>query len=91
MDFEDKLLNKTEELDVLLNEVFSVKNKPQMKNDLKLFLQQQFKNGNLRSAHQGLSTTEFKPNDWLEDISDNILNQLEHYFEVLRSQTERDL
>jgi len=74
-----------------LQEVFSVKNRDELKKDLTQFLQQQFEKGDLISTHQGISTTEYKPDDWYENIADNIINRMIQYFQVTKGQTERNL
>lgn len=91
MTLEDKLLKKTESIDKCLNEIFVVKKGPSLQHDLEEFLKQQFEKGNLEAVHQGLSTTEYKPEDWYEDMADNMINRLIEYFRVIRGQTERDL
>ena len=74
-----------------LREVFTINNKDNLKKDLILFLDSEFRNGNLESLHQGLSTTEFKTQDWIGPMSDDLINRLIQYFETIRGQTERDL
>lgn len=74
-----------------LSEIFVVNNISNLKKDLSQFLHQEFEKGNIKPIHSGLSTTEFDPKDWIESIADNVINQLIHYFEVLRGQTERNL
>lgn len=96
MDLNERLSRKIEELDKYisknrLNEVFVVSNHKDLKLDLINFLRGQFQKGNIKPVHLGLSTTEFKPEDWLEDIADNVVNRMFEYFEVIRGQTERDL
>lgn len=104
MDFESQLLSKIEKLDedmsqwfgkgpteVGLCEVFIVNHKDQLKADLIHFLKQEFNKGELKPVHLGLSTTEFNPNDWLNDIAENVVNRLIQYFETIRGQTERNL
>lgn len=73
-----------------LREVFAIKNKEELKNDLIQFLHHEFKNGDLESVHQGISTTEYKPEDWYEDMAENLVNRLIQYFETTKGQTERD-
>lgn len=65
-------------------------NKSHLKKDLINFLNQEFHTGNLKPVHMGQSTTEYKSSDWLEPIADEIINQLIHYFETIRGQTERN-
>ncbi len=74
-----------------LSEVFVINHKQQLKNDLIQFLKQEFNKGELKPVHLGLSTTEFKPDDWLDEIAENIVNKLIQYFETIRSQTEKDI
>ena len=74
-----------------LCEVFIVNHKDQLKRDLIQFLHQEFQKGEFKPVHLGLSTTEFKPQDWIEPIADDLINRLIQYFETIRSQTERDL
>lgn len=99
---EDALLKKTLELDdqlhklfgernSVLQEVFSIKNPDELKKDLVQFLRTEFEKGYLQAVHQGISTTEYKPNDWYEDMADNLVNRIIQYFEVTKGQTERDL
>ena len=54
-----------------LSEIFVVDQKENLKQDLIKFLRQEFENGNLKSMHGGISTTEFKVEDWLKDIADH--------------------
>lgn len=74
-----------------LTEVFIVNHKDQLKRDLIQFLHREFQKGQLKPIHLGLSTTEFKEQDWLDDIAENIVNRLIQYFETIRGQTERNL
>jgi hypothetical protein len=62
-----------------------------LKQDLIQFLKGEFEKGSLNAIHQGISTTEYNPNDWYENIADNIINRIVQYFAVTKSQTERDL
>jgi len=73
-----------------LSEIFIVSQKQYLKKDLMDFLKQEFKKGNLKPIHSGLSVTEFKPDDWIESMSDIIINHMIQYFETIRGQTERD-
>lgn len=91
MDFEQRLLEKTLKLDKQLKEVFAVYDKERFKKDLVDFLHSEFKNGDLKSIHQGPSTTEYKPDDWYEDMANNIVNRLIQYFQTTKGQTERDM
>lgn len=99
MDFEQQLLEKTLYLDkelcgknkLSIKEVFIINHKDQLKRDLIAFLSQEFKKGELKPIHLGLSTTEFKEQDWLDDIAENIVNRLIQYFQTIRGQTERDI
>jgi hypothetical protein len=91
MDFEEQLLEKTLQLDKQLKEVFSVHDKGGLKRDLVNFLRSEFQNGDLKSSHQGLSTSEYKPDDWYESMADNLVNRLIQYFETTKGQTERDV
>ena len=74
-----------------LSEIFIINHKEQLKKDLFQFLHNEFQKGNLKAVHSQPSITEYKPDDWLEAISDNIINQLIKYFEIIRGQTERNL
>jgi hypothetical protein len=74
-----------------LNEIFIINHKDQLKRDLIQFLHQEFQKGELKPIHLGLSTTEFKENDWLDEIAENVVNHLIQYFETIRSQTEKDM
>ena len=73
-----------------LTEIFTVKHTHNLKLDLIKFLHDEFSKGNITSVHSGPSTVEYKPDDWLESLADNIINQLIHHFETIRGQTERD-
>ena len=74
-----------------LSEIFIINHKEKLKKDLMQFLYQEFQKGNLKPVHSQPSITEYKPDDWLENIADNIINQLIKYFDVIRGQTERNL
>lgn len=74
-----------------LTEIFIVNHRDQLKRDLVQFLHQEFQKGELKPIHLGLSTTEFKEQDWLDDIAENIVNRLIQYFQTIRGQTERDM
>ena len=74
-----------------LSEIFIINHKNQLKADLIQFLKQEFNKGELKPIHLGLSTTEFKPDDWLDEIAENLVNRLISYFETMRSQTEKDM
>jgi len=74
-----------------LSEIFIINNKEQLKQDLIQFLHNEFEKGSLKPIHSGPSITEYKPEDWLEDIADNVINKLLQYFEIIRGQTERNL
>ena len=74
-----------------LCEIFVVNHKEQLKKDLVRFLTQQFQKDHLKAIHGGPSITEYKPEDWVERISDNLINRLLQYFEIIRGQTERNL
>ena len=74
-----------------LSEIFVIAQKEGLKQDLINFLRQEFQDGHLKPIHGGVSTTEFKPDDWLEDIADHTINHLISYFETIRSQTERNI
>ena len=74
-----------------LSEIFVIAQKEGLKQDLINFLRQEFQSGRLKPIHGGVSTTEFKPDDWLEDIADHTINHLISYFETIRSQTERNI
>lgn len=74
-----------------LQEIFIINHKEQLKKDLVQFLYGEFQKGNLKPVHSQPSITEYKPDDWVEDIADNVINQLIKYFEIIRGQTERNL
>ena len=74
-----------------LSEIFVISQRQHLKQDLINFLRQEFQKGDLKSMHGGVSTTKFKVEDWLEDIADHAINHLIHYFETIRSQTERNI
>ncbi len=74
-----------------LSEIFVINNKEKLKQDLIQFLHNEFEKGSLKPIHSGPSITEYKPEDWLEDIADNVVNRLLQYFEIIRGQTERNL
>jgi len=74
-----------------LCEIFIINHKEQLKRDLVQFLAQEFHKDNLKSVHGGPSITEYKPEDWVEKIADNLINRLLQYFEIIRGQTERNL
>ena len=74
-----------------LSEIFVIDQKENLKQDLIKFLRQEFENGNLKSMHGGISTTEFNVEDWLKDIADHAINRMIQYFKTIRSQTERNI
>jgi hypothetical protein len=74
-----------------LSEIFVIQQRQHLKQDLINFLRQEFQKGDLKVVHGGISTTEFKPEDWLEDIADHAINHMIQYFETIRSQTERNI
>ncbi len=74
-----------------LSEIFVINHKNQLKADLIQFLKQEFNKGELKPIHLGVSTTEFKPDDWLDEMAENLVNHLIGYFETIRSQTEKDM
>ncbi len=74
-----------------LSEIFVINHKNQLKADLIQFLKQEFNKGELKPTHLGVSTTEFKPDDWLDEMAENLVNHLIGYFETIRSQTEKDM
>jgi len=74
-----------------LSEIFVINHKEELKRDLIQFLKQEFQKGELKPIHLGVSTTEFKPDDWLDEMAENLVNHLISYFETLRSQTEKDM
>ena len=73
-----------------LSEIFVIDQKENLKQDLIKFLRQEFENGNLKSMHGSISTTEFKVEDWLEGVADHAINRMIQYFETIRNQTERN-
>ena len=74
-----------------LNEIFVIEHKQRLKQELIMFFQKQFESGNIKPVHAGLSTTEYKPNDWIEPMADNMIQYMVEYFETIRSQTEKDM
>jgi len=74
-----------------LNEIFIISNKDSLKKDLINFLRHEFKHGHLKPIHSDISTTQFKVEDWLENIADNVINHIIQYFETIKSQTKRDI
>jgi hypothetical protein len=74
-----------------LNEIFVIEHRRVLKNELMAFLKKQFESGNLKAVRGGISVTEYKPNDWLEPMAENVLNHMASYFETIRSQTERNI
>ena len=74
-----------------LCEIFVINHKEQLKKDLVKFLTREFQIDNLKAVHGGSSITEYKPEDWVEKIADNLVNRLLQYFEIIRGQTERNL
>ena len=74
-----------------LSEIFVIDQKQELKKDLINFLRQEFQDGHLKPIHGSISATEFKTEDWLEDIADHTINHLISYFETRRSQTERNI
>jgi hypothetical protein len=74
-----------------LSEIFIINHKQQLKNDLIQFLKREFGIDNLKDMHVGPSIVDFKPEDWIEKIADNIINRLIQYFNTIRGQTERNL
>jgi len=73
-----------------LCEIFIVNHKEQLRKNLVQFLTKEFQKDNLKSIHDGPSITEYKPEDWVEKIAENLINKLLQYFEVIRGQTERN-
>jgi len=78
-------------MNIILKEVFTVHNDLRLKPALIDFLHVEFKNGDLESVNQGPSATEYKPDDWYENIADNIVNRLRQYFQTTKGQTQRDM
>jgi len=74
-----------------LSEIFVINHKNDLQADLTNFLRQEFQKGNIQPIHAGISTTEFKPNDWIDNIAADMINRLIQYFETIRSQTERNI
>ena len=74
-----------------LCEIFQINHTSALRQDLIGFLIQEFEKGNIRPIHADLSTTEYKSQDWIEPMADDIVNRLVQYFETIRSQTERDM
>lgn len=74
-----------------LCEIFQIDHASALRQDLIGFLTQEFEKGNIRPIRAGLSTTEYKSQDWIEPMADNLVNRLVQYFDTIRSQTERDM
>lgn len=74
-----------------LCEIFQINHSSALRQDLIGFLTHEFEKGNIRSIHAGLSTTEYKSQDWIEPMADDIINKLVQYFETIRNQTERNM
>jgi hypothetical protein len=74
-----------------LSEIFTIQHAQELKQDLVDFLKIEFQKGNISPIHSGPSTTEFNPNDWLEPMANDLVNKLVQYFQVVRSQTEKDM
>jgi len=74
-----------------LCEIFTINHANELKKDLMSFLKDEFQKGNLKSSHVGLSITDYKPDDWIEKMADNVVNRLIQYFDTIRGQTERNL
>jgi len=74
-----------------LHEIFQIEHGKAFRQDLIQFLRNEFAKGNIRSIHAGLSTTDYKANDWIEEIANDLFNRLIQYLETTRSQTERDM
>ena len=74
-----------------LSEIFIINHEKELKKDLIQFLTQEFQKGNLKPVHGGPSITEYKPEDWIPRIADNVVNRLIQYFDIIRGQTERNL
>ncbi len=74
-----------------LLEIFIINHKDHLKQDLIQFLHREFEKHNLKSVSMNTSVVDYKIGDWVERISDNIINRLIQYFDTIRGQTERDL
>jgi hypothetical protein len=74
-----------------LSEIFVISQKQNLKKDLINFLRGEFQNGRLKPVHSGVSTAEFKSDDWLENIADHTINHLINYFQTIRNSTERNI
>ena len=74
-----------------LNEIFVIQHRQVLKQELITFLQKQFESGNIKSVHGGISTSEYKPIDWIEPMADNMIQHMVEYFETIRGQTEKDM
>lgn len=74
-----------------LNEIFVIEQKEKLKQEFIMFFQKQFESGNIKPVHAGLSVTEYKSSDWLEPMADIMNNHMVEYFEIIRSQTERNI
>lgn len=75
-----------------LSEIFVLKNKKSLVDDLKQFLQQEFDKGNLKiiDNNDRPITTIYKIEDWLEPMANDIVSGLIDYLETIRGQTTRD-
>jgi hypothetical protein len=74
-----------------LNEIFVISNGTALKRDLSAFLHAQFAKKNINSVHGGLSSTDYKSEDWVDDITDILFNRMAQYFETIRGQTEKNI
>lgn len=75
-----------------LSEIFVLKNKKSLVDDLKQFLQQEFDKGNLKiiDNNDRPITTIYKIEDWLEPMANDIVSGLIDYLQTIRGQTTRD-
>lgn len=63
----------------------------QFRNDLIEFFKSAVEKGYIKSEHKSLTTTDYKPTDWVEGFSDKFLNDLESYLITINKQGDRNL
>jgi len=63
----------------------------QFRKDLIEFFKSAVEKGYIKSEHKPLTTTDYKPIDWVEGFSDKFLNDLESYLITMNKQGDRNL